>query len=446
LLKTVGDSVVCQLQGPHAKFLSVDRKTVPKSPPLFTAKPLPTICYTPKEPGMSTHADKKQENNSKAPAAEVSQKQSGGTATFQFAGSHPQASAQRKLQEMANNSSQVKQLRAFQEIANSSPQVKRVAHLQAVADSFSAQQQQAAREKENSTGLPDNLKTGIENLSGYAMDDVKVHYNSDKAAPLQAHAFAQGTAIHIAPGQEKHLPHEAWHVVQQKKGGVKPTKQLKGGVPINDEEGLEREADVQGAKALQFYSYAAAQQNPLPVKSPSVLSQTVNALIQREEWEGDYFQYVGFKFGDLMRVSRKQHTPETCWAAGLAMSAALLGKADWNNEIKWFNTAKAAGLVMENSTRILPDNLYALVQGISGFSISFYSMGGLAGVIGSTLKNNQVILLMAEQHVVIIGQLQLEKSSGAMQFHVIDSAVGSAETWSQAQFNAFAPVAAFVIA
>ncbi|WP_299218734.1 DUF4157 domain-containing protein [uncultured Aquimarina sp.] len=103
--------------------------------------------------------------------------------------------------------------------------------------------------RRNNTGLPDNLKSGIENLSGYSMDDVKVHYNSSKPAQLQAHAYAQGTDIHLASGQEKHLPHEAWHVVQQKQGRVKPTKQLKSKVNINDDAGLEKEADVMGAKA-----------------------------------------------------------------------------------------------------------------------------------------------------------------------------------------------------
>jgi|GEM_PF-5907724 len=102
----------------------------------------------------------------------------------------------------------------------------------------------------NTTGLPDQLKSGIENLSGHSMDDVKVHYNSSQPAQLNAHAYAQGTDIHIASGQEKHLPHEAWHVVQQKQGRVKPTMQLKGKVNVNDDEGLEKEADVMGAKAL----------------------------------------------------------------------------------------------------------------------------------------------------------------------------------------------------
>ncbi|MDH5178099.1 MAG: DUF4157 domain-containing protein [Gammaproteobacteria bacterium] len=104
----------------------------------------------------------------------------------------------------------------------------------------------------NNTGMPDRLKNGIENLSGYAMDDVRVHYNSSKPAQLQAHAYTQGTNIHIAPGQEKHLPHEAWHVVQQKQGRVKPTLQMKGNVNINDETGLEREADLMGAKLVQL--------------------------------------------------------------------------------------------------------------------------------------------------------------------------------------------------
>lgn len=114
-----------------------------------------------------------------------------------------------------------------------------------------AEEEEPAQRQENKTGLPDNLKSGVENLSGQSLDDVKVHYNSAQPASLQAHAYAQGTDIHVAPGQEKHLPHEAWHVVQQKQGRVQPTKQLKGTTNINDDQGLEKEADVMGAKAMQ---------------------------------------------------------------------------------------------------------------------------------------------------------------------------------------------------
>jgi hypothetical protein len=107
---------------------------------------------------------------------------------------------------------------------------------------------ETAPRTENRTGLPDELKAGIENLSSMAMDDVRVHYNSSKPAQVEALAYTQGTEIHVAPGQEQHLPHEAWHVVQQEQGRVKPTLQMKG-VEINDDARLEREADVMGARA-----------------------------------------------------------------------------------------------------------------------------------------------------------------------------------------------------
>lgn len=110
-------------------------------------------------------------------------------------------------------------------------------------------------EQEQTTGLPDRLKAGIEGLSGIAMDDVKVHYNSPKPAQMKALAYTQGTNIYLAPGQEKHLPHEAWHVVQQKKGRVEPTLQTKG-IGVNDNPGLEREATVMGQKATDHSSLA----------------------------------------------------------------------------------------------------------------------------------------------------------------------------------------------
>lgn len=104
--------------------------------------------------------------------------------------------------------------------------------------------------KENLTGMPDDLKEGIESLSGFSMDDVRVHYNSSKPATVQALAYTQGTDIHVAPGQEKHLPHEAWHVAQQMAGRVSPTTNING-MPVNDNAGLEHEADVMGEKAIQ---------------------------------------------------------------------------------------------------------------------------------------------------------------------------------------------------
>ena len=183
---------------------------------------------------MPTQADKVQKQDSPRLSNKLSDKSAGQRQPFQFVDNRPQGVAQRKLQNLVNNSSRVKQ----------------ATQLQAKVRQYANQRQPTIQKKGNNTGLPDNLKSGIENLSGYAMDDVKVHYNSDQPAQLQAHAYAQGTDIHLGPGQEKHLPHEAWHVVQQKQGRVKPTMQMKGGVNLNDDIGLEKEADVMGAQSL----------------------------------------------------------------------------------------------------------------------------------------------------------------------------------------------------
>ena len=107
------------------------------------------------------------------------------------------------------------------------------------------------QQKPNDTGLPDNLKSGVESLSGYSLDNVRVHYNSSKPATVQALAYTQGTDIHVAPGQERHLPHEAWHVAQQMAGRVEPTTEV-GGMPVNDNAALEHEADVMGTKQAAY--------------------------------------------------------------------------------------------------------------------------------------------------------------------------------------------------
>lgn len=103
---------------------------------------------------------------------------------------------------------------------------------------------------DNQTGMPDQLKTGMENISGMDLSDVRVHFNSSQPAQLNALAYAQGKDIHLSSGQEQHLPHEAWHVVQQRQGRVEATTQLKETIPINDDPVLEKEADVMGRTAV----------------------------------------------------------------------------------------------------------------------------------------------------------------------------------------------------
>jgi hypothetical protein len=164
-----------------------------------------------------------------------------------------------RLQQLADASPRVAQLRRLQALADGrfapvaqlagGPEEEELIQGKFAIAALQPQLQQVLRA--NNTGLPDQLKSGIESLSGLSMDHVRVHYNSSQPAQLNALAYAQGSEIHVAPGQERHLPHEAWHVVQQAQGRVRPTLKMKDGVQVNDDVGLEREADVMGSKALE---------------------------------------------------------------------------------------------------------------------------------------------------------------------------------------------------
>ncbi len=167
-------------------------------------------------------------------------------------------------------------LAALQHIADQSPATQRLAQLRALESNRAAQraalddedmlqgkfkQSDAPLQRQEDEellqgkaagagGLPAQLRDSMQAMSGIDLNGVRVHYNSAAPAKVGAHAFAQGSDIHLASGQERHLPHEAWHVVQQKQGRVQPTMEL-GGVAINDSPSLESEADRMGERAAR---------------------------------------------------------------------------------------------------------------------------------------------------------------------------------------------------
>lgn len=72
---------------------------------------------------MNIHVDKTENNKSHAVANAVSQKQNGGESSFQFADNRPEAIAQRKLQEMANNTQKAKETTQLQSMADNFGQI-----------------------------------------------------------------------------------------------------------------------------------------------------------------------------------------------------------------------------------------------------------------------------------------------------------------------------------
>jgi len=87
---------------------------------------------------------------------------------------------------------------------------------------------------------------------------VNIHKDSSQASSLGARAFTQGNDIHFAPnefqpeqkqGQEL-IGHELMHVVQQSNNQVKANTSING-VGVNDDKGLEKEADDFGTSYAQ---------------------------------------------------------------------------------------------------------------------------------------------------------------------------------------------------
>ena len=96
---------------------------------------------------------------------------------------------------MDQRASTVAQNKSIKGISNS-PQTQKTAQLQVIMNGSTPIQKAAEEEevqmkaapvqkKEHNTGLPDNLKSGVEKLSGEYLDDVQVHRNSDQPAQMQ---------------------------------------------------------------------------------------------------------------------------------------------------------------------------------------------------------------------------------------------------------------------
>ena len=230
-----------------------------------------------KQSQKATPAKKSQETSSAGEADFLDSRSS----TFQL----------KKFQETAQDSGRGSGISSLQTKSSNHTGASRVAQLQGMSDTRTASAQSGLiQKKENKTGIPDGLKAGMESVSGMSLNDVSVHRNSDKPAQLQAHAYAQGTDVHLAPGQEKHLPHELGHVVQQKQGRVAPTVQLKGQVPVNDSPSLEKEADTLGAKAKSLGASAEVSQLKVMEEEEPVQGKFVGTAQRKAAEEEEVLQ------------------------------------------------------------------------------------------------------------------------------------------------------------
>ncbi|MEG1777604.1 MAG: DUF4157 domain-containing protein [Angelakisella sp.] len=78
-----------------------------------------------------------------------------------------------------------------------------------------------------------------------AVNNIQVHYNSDKPERVNASSYTQGNQIYLGRGREQDLSHELGHALQQQRGKVPATEKI-GGMNANTDTHLEHEADRLG--------------------------------------------------------------------------------------------------------------------------------------------------------------------------------------------------------
>lgn len=134
----------------------------------------------------------------------------------------------------------------------------------------------------------------MEQLSGEYVADATVHRNSPVPARVGANALTRGgREIHLAPGNDRHLPHEAWHLAQQRSGRVRPDRMI-AGVAANVSAGHESEADRMGARAARL-----ASAGPLEAPSGPAGAGTFGDVVQAQGWLSRASTYIGQKASDV---------------------------------------------------------------------------------------------------------------------------------------------------
>ncbi len=164
--------------------------------------------------------------------------------------------------------------------------------------------------------MPSTVQAKMETSFGKDFSDVSIHKNSTQSIDLNALAYTQGSNIHFAPGQynpesqkgQELLGHELTHVVQQDEGRVQPTVQKKG-IGINDDEGLEKEADEMGEKAARgiVQSSKSASQSTEPAGS-IVQKQAANDSLKVDKGQIT-FDAEGNNDSQSKYYSRRAHWP-----------------------------------------------------------------------------------------------------------------------------------------
>lgn len=138
--------------------------------------------------------------------------------------------------------------------------------------------------------LPASVQAKMEDAFDFDFGAVRVHQGSEATA-VGALAFTQGTDLHFAPGQydpdsdrgHELIGHELAHVVQQSEGRVAATTQRKG-IELNDDPGLEREADRWGSIAARGESIGRRGGGEAASAATAAQRKVIQRAAQTSHW------------------------------------------------------------------------------------------------------------------------------------------------------------------
>jgi hypothetical protein len=180
-------------------------------------------------------------------------------------------------------------------------------------------EEEKALQKKSETGnkMTPEVQSKMESAFGADFSNVNIHQGSN-ATSVGAIAYTQGNDIHFANGQynptqqkgQELLGHELAHVVQQREGRVQATTQAKG-LPVNDDEKLEKEADAMGMKAAQFKSAGSALP---PYKNESSSSKVIQKATETPANYKTYMQLLSmtcFELDEYANVQADWHSSST---------------------------------------------------------------------------------------------------------------------------------------
>jgi hypothetical protein len=135
------------------------------------------------------------------------------------------------------------------------------------------------------TSLAGDVRARLEPALGADLSGAKIHTGADSAKAadkLGARAFTVGSDVHFGAGEyqpgtkegDRLIAHEMTHTVQAKASGV----QRKAGTPVNDDAGLEHEADAMGAKAAGGAHEVSQPHEPAEKEADAAADHAVDKL------------------------------------------------------------------------------------------------------------------------------------------------------------------------